>query len=100
MKVTIRGVVHEIQFRYSVGGTVTQAFIVKPHATELTPEGRPVLVSVTSGTAFTSKKDRVQKRIGRKIALAKALKFCPYLLSKEERAEVWNSLFNAGFRRA
>jgi len=51
---------------------------------------------VAQGEAFLSIKDNFSKRVGRKIALARAMKQVPF--EKPVRTEIWDKLFLKGMK--
>lgn len=79
MKVNINNVDYWITFKY-FNNKVTTCIIET--------QG---FVEVCSGTCYLSENDRFVKETGRKIALARALK---YVFNKEERTQFWNAYFN------
>jgi len=88
MKVTIQGKPYKVGFAYEPEKKLTYAFIEDLEHSIL-----------FQNVAILGKKDQFNKKIGRKVALAKVLKshFGGYE-NKSFRTELWNSLKNKGMK--
>ena len=83
---------HDLRREDRSGQIVTEAIV------EISLVDAGPLTAMFTGLAYLHPNDRPCRRIGRKIALTRALKKAEFILVKRYRAQVWNGLVAQGMR--